>query len=144
MPTDPRLAYRFDEAGANFISVPDDSTINAPTMGAGGYVPSTSLGLAVTLVNTGTNTPQIGLGSAGNELFGKIKQVELDGTVSVQHRGFMNLPYVTGGSQPTVGNPVGVDGTGKVQLQAGNKQAFCVGFVTDPASGNTVCVVYKV
>lgn len=141
MPSDPRLATYWDELDAHFATILGDGTIVLPTLGAGGLVPSTSLKLAVALVNTGTNTPLAGLGASGNELFGKVKTVGIDGMMSVQDRGYMTFAFVATNPAPNVA--VGVDGTGKVTQTAGNKQAVCVGYVVDPQSGNTVCLVKK-
>lgn len=144
MPNDPRLNYGFDEVDYHGITAPGDSSINLPSTGVGGYVVSTSLGLAVTYVNTGTNNPQVGLGSATNPVVGKVKQVELDASVSFQDRGYMTFAYVTGGNQPVPGAGVVVDGTGKVQKissGAAVNGAYCVGFMVAPGTGTTVCVV---
>lgn len=130
MPSDPRLNFFYDEDDAHMTSVPADGTINLPTLVAGGYVPSTAFGLAVAFVQAGQTAPQIGLGAAGNEVAGIIKQVESDGSVTIQDRGIALVPFVVG-TPPTLNNPVGVDGTGKVQLQAGNKKAVCIGYQND-------------
>ena len=141
MANDPRLSTAWDELDAHFATILGDGTINLPTLGAGGFVPSTSLKLAVTLTNVGTGTPLVGLGASGNELYGKVKQVSNDGMMSVQDRGYMTFAFVATNPAPNVA--VGVDGTGKVTQTAANKQAVCVGFVVDPATGNTVCLVKK-
>jgi len=145
MGTDPRLFYGFEEVGARNVTLPGDNSLNYPAFSMQGYGgttgQSTSIGLAVALVNTGQTAPTCGLGAAGNPLLGKVKVVESDQSVTVQEHGYMLLPFVTGGNVPVVGNPVGVDGAGNVQNVATYTGAKCVGFQPDPHSGVMQCVV---
>lgn len=151
MATDPRLFYGFEEEDRHFLTLPGDNSLNYPTFsmqGHGGTTgQSTSIGLAAALVNTGNTgtgaptVPECGLGAAGGQLLGKIKVVEDDQSVTVQDRGYMLLPFVTGANVPVIGNAVGVDGTGNVQNVATYTGAKCVGFQPDPRSGTMMCVV---
>jgi hypothetical protein len=74
---------------------------------------------------------------------GKLKVVEQDGTATIQDRGYMTLPFVTGGSVPVIGGAVDVDGTGKVQASATFRGATCEGFVYDANTGVTACLVKR-
>lgn len=142
MTSDPRFSTYWEELDPHNSTVAVDGTINLPTIGVGGIVPSTSLKLLVALVNAGAAAPQAGLGSSGNEVFGKIKQVNTDGMATVQDRGYMAV--TNNGAAPAVGAPVGVDGAGKAISAAGNKQAFFCGTVVDPATGNNLWLIRKI
>lgn len=142
MPADPRFSFYWDELDGHMSSASSDGTINLPTFTTQGFTQSTSIGLSCTFVNANTAAPQVGLGAANGELAGKIKQVAADGTVTFQDRGYMT--FVNTGAAPATNAPIGVDGTGKVQSTAANKQAFFVGVVVNPATGTNVWVVRKI
>lgn len=142
MPADPRYSFYWDELDDHRSSAPSDGTINTPTFTTQGYQQSTSLGLSCAWTNANNAVPTLGLGAANNELAGKIKQVTADGTVTFQDRGYMT--FVGSGGAPSTNAPIGVDGTGKVQSTAANKQAFFVGQVVNPTTGATVWVVRKI
>lgn len=147
MATDPRLLYGYEEEDQPQLSFPGDNSLDYPVFtlqghgGTGGTGTSASIGLAAALVNTGDTAPEVGLGAADGMLVGKIKVVEDDRSVTVQVRGWMLLPYVTGGNVPLVGSPVSVDGTGKVRVTATYRGAICMGFQPDPHSGTDLCLV---
>lgn len=145
MPSDPRLVYGWDEQDAHMQSLAADSTITPPVLSVTGLTnsPSAQQGFAVANVATGSNAPEAGLGSSGNPLFGKVKQVEVDGTVTIQDRGYMTLPFVTGGSVPIIGDAVDVDGTGKVLHSSTFRGARCEGFVNDPVTNVLACLVKR-
>ena len=138
----PRKIYSWNRLHPFDATFPADGTITLPVVGAQGMVPTLSpqVGMAVAITATGTNTPQVGLGAAGNECLGKLMAVEADGSCTVQVGGVMYLPYATG-TPPVPGAYVTVDGTGKVQA-AGSvattpavprlTRAFCLGFDLDP------------
>jgi len=123
---DPRFNFSFLRIDAEDVSVACDGTIGLPVVGIQGYVPSMSpqLHAAVALVNAGAATPTVGLGAAGNPLAGELMVVEPDGACTVQHEGYMYLPYNTT-TPPVVGGFVAVDGTGKVQAAAAPTKAIC-------------------
>lgn len=145
----PRILYTFHRLRARAVTMPSDTSIVAPAVTANGLNPTMSaqLGMAVTLVNTTTNGPKVGLGSATNALFGKVTQVSPNGVVTVQDDGYAYFDYVTGGSIPLPGIGVAVDGAGKVQKNTGEFRSICVGFGTNPepltAAGDGVlqCIV---
>lgn len=142
--TDPRLATGFDEQDAHFQTFAGDASITPPAFTVPGLTnsPSAQQGLAVANVATGTGTPLAGLGVVTNPLLGKVKTVDVDGTVTVQDRGYMTLPYVVG-TAPVIGGAVDVDGTGKVQASATFRGSRCEGYMVDPNTGLTVCIVKR-
>jgi hypothetical protein len=71
-------------------------------------------GKAVTITGNG----EVGFGSAGQPLLGKVDKYESDGYVTVQDAGYAELPGVSG-SLPTAGNYVVVNGQGAVVASAG-------------------------
>ncbi len=68
-----------------------------------------AVGKAVTI----TDNDEVGLGSDGNPLLGKVIQYEFDGTVVVQDGGYTEFEGVSG-SLPDAGNYVAVNGSGAV------------------------------
>jgi hypothetical protein len=143
MPTDPRTLMGWDEQDAHFQSIGSDTSITPPVLSITGLTnsPSAQQGAAVTNVATGTGVPLAGLGTSGNRLLGRVKAVDGDGVVTLQDRGYATFAYVTGGSVPVVNSPVDVDGTGKVLVSATHRGRYCEGFMVDPQSGSTVCIV---
>ncbi len=129
-----RKVYKFNRVAAKYITYPGDGTIVPPTLTANGFAPgmSAQVGLAATNVATGQGGPVAGLGAAGGYLLGQIRVVEQDGSVGVQHTGYMHLPFVTGANVPLIGHPVAVDGAGNVQASATFLGAMCEGFELDP------------
>lgn len=71
-------------------------------------------GKAVTITANG----EVGFGVNGNKLFGRVDKYESDGYVTVQHRGYAELPGVSG-SLPVAGDFLVVDGAGAVKASAG-------------------------
>lgn len=71
-------------------------------------------GKAVTITGNG----EVGFGSAGDPLLGKVDKYESDGYVTVQDAGYAEFPGVSG-SLPTAGNYVVVNGQGAVVASAG-------------------------
>lgn len=67
------------------------------------------IGKAVTITDDG----EVGFGSTGNPLLGKINQYAFDGHVTVQDAGYTEFEGVSG-SLPTAGDFVAVNGAGKV------------------------------
>lgn len=67
------------------------------------------IGKAVTITDDG----EVGLGSSGDPLLGKINQFEFDGHVTVQDAGYTEFEGVSG-SLPSAGDFVAVNGAGKV------------------------------
>ena len=69
-----------------------------------------AVGMAVAI--TGAN--EVGKGSEGNALFGVIKNVQSNGLVTVQFKGFVEGVAITATSakQPAAGSVVAVDGAG--------------------------------
>lgn len=67
-------------------------------------------GKAVTL----TADSEVGIGTTGDVLVGKLIKVEGDGFGTIECKGFLQVPYKTG-VVPTVGAEVVVDGEGHVK-----------------------------
>jgi len=70
---------------------------------------SAVIGKAVTI----TGDSEVGFGTTGKPLIGKINQYEFDGYVTVQDAGYTEFEGVSG-SLPSAGNFVAVNGAGKV------------------------------
>ncbi len=118
-----------------------DTSIVPLVKGANGYLlgATSQVGMAVALVNAGISLPQVGLGVAGQRLFGKITEVDSSGMARVQSRGFVYLPYVATGLRPVVGESVSVDGAGKVQrtvLVAAVNEVQVATFDVSPTAGH--------
>lgn len=138
----PRAIYQYNRIHAADTGFPVDGTITVPVPGPQGVYTnngiSPQVGYALGLANTGNTlpgaAPLVGLGTTGGMLIGKLNGTDPDGGASVQDEGYMYLPYNTGANIPVIGQPVGVDGTGKVRvLTAALGTAVCVGFGIDPA-----------
>lgn len=71
-------------------------------------------GKAVTITGNG----EVGFGTDGGMLLGRVDKYERDGYVGVQVGGFMELPGVSG-SLPTAGAALVVNGSGAVKASAG-------------------------
>ena len=129
----PRKNFSWNRLHPEDTTFPGDGSITLPVVGAQGMLPTLSpqVGMAVAIVNTGTNTPQCGLGSSGNQVLGKLMTVEPDGACTVQTGGTAYLPYNTG-TPPVAGAYAQVDGTGKVMASATATRAFVFGFDLDP------------
>ncbi len=75
---------------------------------------SAVLDKAVTITGNG----EVGFGSAGDVLLGRIQQYEFDGYVTVQDTGYTELPGVSG-NLPNPGDFVVVNGSGAVIASVG-------------------------
>jgi hypothetical protein len=75
---------------------------------------SAVIGKAVTITGDG----EVGFGSEGDPLLGKINQYEFDGYVTVQDAGYTEFDGVSG-SLPDAGDYLVVDGNGAVKASTG-------------------------
>lgn len=94
----------------------------------------------VGLVVTQTGDKIAGLGGAGSPVLGRIGQYEHDGVMTIEIKGIVEVPGVSG-KLPTPGGAttgyVVCDGTGKVSVATAGKQVFSV---DNTASVNKVFV----
>ena len=97
--------------GARYVTYKANAAL-VSTVAASGV--ATVEGKAVTITGNG----EVGFGSAGNPLLGRLDKYESDGYVTVQDAGYAELPGVSG-SLPTAGNYVVANGQGAVVASAG-------------------------
>lgn len=135
-----RGAAKFNEQGITLLTMSYDASIVYDASYYDGNNHSNQVGLAVALVGNG----QVGLGTAGAPLFGKLMEVESDGTCSVAVAGILQLPAATT-LPPLLNHGVTVDGTGKVSSAATATDAEAGSLVLHPSytsdESTTVAVV---
>ena len=113
-----------------------DGSVSAIALASATIAGNGVVGLAVT--QTGDKTA--GLGAAGSPVLGRIYQYEHDGKMTIEVRGIVEVPGVSG-KLPTPGGAttgyVVCDGTGKVSVATAGKQVLAV---DNTASVNTAFV----
>lgn len=134
-----RSAVKFNEQNIVTVSMGYDASIVYDPSFYDGTNHSAQVGLAVALTANG----QVGLGSAGGALFGKLLAVEPD-ACTVAIAGMIQFPAATT-NPPLLGHGVTVDGTGKVSSAATAVDAEAGSLVVHPSytadDGSTVAVV---
>lgn len=114
---DVRAAAGFDEVEPLVLTFTYDGTIVWNSSRYDLSQGSAQVGKAVSLVGAS----QVGLGVTTGYVLGKVIKVERD-IVTVQVAGVVSLPYL-GGSIPTIGRGITLDGAGNAQQAAGGTRA---------------------
>lgn len=134
-----RSAVKFSEQNLVTLSMAYDASIVYDPSYYDGANHSAQVGMAVALTANG----QVGLGSAGAALFGKLLAVEPDACTVAIAGTLQFTPATT--NPPLLGHGVTVDGTGKVSSAATAVDAEAGSLVIHPSytadDGTTVAVV---